>query len=176
MSHLENILGAFALTISDRLNKRVLGTSHCSEGGVIALNQIGTRERPTIEDLRASLDVDTHSAATRVIARLEADQLVTKTKSGEDSRFIQLTLTNKGVAVRNSILTERQNLLQEAISILTQDERQILEGLIKKILGGLPFDRGACDRTCRLCDTSVCPDPDCPVQVQQLQESLSSSR
>lgn len=169
MPHLENILGAFALTIADRVTKRALETSHCSEGGIIALNQIGTRERPTIEDLRASLDVDTHSAATRVVARLEADQLVTKTKSDEDSRFIHLALTEKGAAVRESILAERQNILEEAISTLNEDERQTLETLLKKILGGLPFDHRACDRTCRLCDTGACSDPDCPVQIQHHQ-------
>lgn len=167
MSNLENILGALALTIADRLTKRVLETSHCSEGGVIALNQIGTRERPTIEDLRASLDVDTHSAATRVVARLEADQLVTKTKSDEDSRFIHLALTEKGATVRDTILSERQRFLEGALSALNEGERHVLEELIKKVLGNLPFDRRTCDRTCRLCDTGACPDPDCPVQVRQ---------
>lgn len=167
MPHLENILGAFALTIADRLTKRVLDSSHCSEGGAIALNQIGSRERPTIEDLRASLDVDTHSAATRVVARLEADDLVTKTKSSQDSRFIHLALTDKGKELRSTVLTQRQHFLESALGSLDQSERETLEKLIKKILAQMPFDRRACDRSCRLCDTDACANPDCPVQIQQ---------
>lgn len=167
MSHLENILGAFALAISDRLTKRVLKRSHCSEGGVIALNQIAIREHPTIEDLRASLDVDTHSAATRVVARLEADELVTKRKSDEDNRFVHLSLTDKGKAVRNEVITERDDFLKSALAVLDGQERKTLERLIKKVLCNLPFDRQACDRTCRLCDTGVCLDSECPIQIRE---------
>ncbi|MES4992488.1 MarR family winged helix-turn-helix transcriptional regulator [Phyllobacterium sp. 22229] len=165
MSYLANIVGAFALVIADELKKRAIEKSHCSEGGAVALNQIGAREHPTIEDLRASLDVETHSAATRVVARLEADQLVTKTKAIDDSRFIHLALTERGEAIRNSILTDRRHFLENALSVLDNKEREILEGLVKKILSKLPFDNRTCDRSCRLCDTGVCKDPHCPIQV-----------
>lgn len=165
MPQLENILGAFTLMIADRLKERAVKSSHCSEGGVIALNQIGSRERPTIEDLRASLHVDTHSAATRVVARLEADELVTKTKSDEDSRFVQLALTNKGEAVRNAVLRERELLLEETLAPLDREERQVFEELLKKIIGNLVFDRQDCERTCRLCDESLCVHAACPIQM-----------
>lgn len=165
MPYLENILGSFALTLADNLKESASESSGCSEGGAIALNQIGSEQHITIEDLRASLGVSTHSAATRVVARLEADHLVTKFKSGEDSRFTQLALTNKGKALRKTILSERQKLLENALSALDEDEKQALEGLIKKMLTQMPFDDRACNRSCRFCDTRVCPDPDCPIQV-----------
>lgn len=167
MAYLENILGAFALTLSDRLNDRLQSVSGRSEGGMVALNQIASRHNPTIEDLRSSLAVETHSAATRVVARLEADQLITKNKNGQDSRFTHLSLTRKGKAVRQSILLEKQTVLSDCLATLNKTERKTLEQLIQKMLGHLDFDEAGCDRTCRLCDTEVCDNPRCPVQVGQ---------
>ncbi|WP_108126247.1 MarR family winged helix-turn-helix transcriptional regulator [Saccharospirillum mangrovi] len=165
MAYLENILGAFALTLADRLNSRLQSKSGRSEGGTIALNQIASRHNPTIDDLRSSLAVETHSAATRVVARLEADDLITKTKSGTDSRFTHLALTPKGKAVRKSILREKQSFLSDCLSVLNAEERLALEQLMQKMLASMEFDEAGCDRTCRLCDTRTCQHPQCPVQI-----------
>lgn len=165
MAFLENILGAFALAMADRLNDRLQSTSGRSEGGLIALNQIASRSNPSIDELRPSLAVATHSAATRVVARLEADQLITKNKTGKDSRFTHLALTPKGKAVRKSLLQQRHLFLSECTAALTQDERQTLEQLVQKMLAAMDFDASSCDRTCRLCDTRRCDEAQCPVQI-----------
>ncbi|MBA5776397.1 winged helix-turn-helix transcriptional regulator [Stappia sp. F7233] len=166
MSHAENILGALALAVADRLNRLAEEGSGCSQGGAIALTQIGQRDRPAIEDLRACLDVDTHSAATRVVARLEADDLVAKTKDPKDGRYAHLMLTEKGKRLQETVLAEREHFLRGVLDILSEEERQTFEALVFKLLSGLPFDVRACDRTCRLCDTRVCSGDDCPVQVR----------
>lgn len=162
--HLENVLGAFVFAVSDRIKKTLTETSGCSEGGSIALTVIGSREETTIDDLRYSLDVDTHSAATRVVARLEERRLVTKSKDEKDGRYIQLQLTPEGETVRNMMLEERARILGRLVDRLDSTEREVIQSALLKILGAMKFDLKGCDRTCRFCDVELCHQGECPVQ------------
>lgn len=164
MQHLENILGAFVVAVSDRIKKTLTETSGCSEGASIALAVIGSREETTIDDLRYSLDVDTHSAATRVVARLEEQQLITKTKDTSDGRYIQLQLTRQGERVRDQMLAERARILGRLLDRLDNTEREVIQSALLKILTTMRFDLKGCDRTCRFCDVELCHRGECPVQ------------
>lgn len=164
MQHLENILGAFVMAVSDRIKKTLTETSGCSEGASIALAVIGSRDETTIDDLRYSLDVDTHSAATRVVARLEEQQLITKTKDTADGRYVQLQLTPQGEEVREQMLAERARILGRLLDRLDNTEREVIQSALLKILTTMRFDLKGCDRTCRFCDVELCHRGECPVQ------------
>jgi Transcriptional regulators len=162
--HLENVLGAFVFAVSDRIKKALTETTGCSEGASIALAFIGSRTETTIDDLRYSLDVDTHSAATRVVARLEEQNLITKTKDAKDGRCIQLHLTPDGERLRNKMLAERAKILGKLLDRLDATEREVIQSALKKLLAAMSFDLKGCDRTCRFCDVELCHRGECPVQ------------
>ena len=61
--------------------------------------ELGQRERCDVADLRRSLDIDA-GYLSRILARFEADQLITRERSGTDARRQVITLTGAGRAAQ----------------------------------------------------------------------------
>jgi hypothetical protein len=78
--------------------------------------------------------------------------------TGRDARSRQLRLTSAGTDRVTSILAARQATLARAVAALTPTERDTLESLLDKIVGGVTDDRFAALRVCRLCDRGACRD------------------
>jgi DNA-binding MarR family transcriptional regulator len=157
MSRLENLLGACSLALGDRLLSDVgpAGAKVSSSESAALVTMLAHPGR-TVGWLGEVLGLTT-SGVTRLVERMVGAGLVERT-TGQDARRRQLRLTSAGAGRVDSILTARQAALTRAVAALTATERDTLESLLDKIVGGVAGDRLTALRVCRLCDRGACGD------------------
>lgn len=63
---------------------------------------------------------------SRIVAKLEASGLVTRTPDKEDARIMHVTVTPTGETLRDTIRSERTDALHFALRHLTKEERHAL--------------------------------------------------
>ena len=160
-----NLVGAFALTLVDRLYEaaeQVVGGSTASAALTTLLTYRGIFAVTSIERLRRILGLS-HSATVRLVDRL-AEVGYLERRSSPDGREASLTLTPIGERTARRILRERQRLLDEVLSVLDASERQTLARAIEKLLAATTGGRWEARNICRLCDHELCHrNPSCPV-------------
>jgi MarR family transcriptional regulator, negative regulator of the multidrug operon emrRAB len=168
MSHADdraaNLLGSLSLALSDRVRtetERAAGHTGAGPAGLAALSTY-LAGRP-IDQLGRSVGL-THSAAVRLVDRLEESGLVER-RRGVDGRSVSVVMTAAGRRVGREILDARHRALVEVLEVLSPSERRALARVCEKLLGGLTASRDDARRICRLCDPDVCGhyDDRCPV-------------
>lgn len=162
-----NLLGALALTIADDLNDAVKANAGYGGEAPAALVTLGAEPGISINLLRQILNLS-HPGTVRLIDRLEAEGLVER-RAGADGRTLALFLTDAGYERRQTILTERRQQLQGAISSLTPEDRNQLTKLLEKMLAAMTTTELRASIICRLCEEEVCPGDDCPVEQKYCQ-------
>ncbi|WP_173123766.1 MarR family winged helix-turn-helix transcriptional regulator [Kibdelosporangium persicum] len=162
MSRLENLLGAQSLALADRLLAADVGPAGTGLPGSdrAALVTLLAHPGQTVRWLGDVLGL-TSSGGTRLVDRLVAAGLVTRTAGG-DARQRQLRLTRSGTVRARAVLRARQAVLSEVLATLTEEERHHLEELLAKIVHGLAATRMPALRVCRMCDREACDQ--CPLQ------------
>ncbi|HEY5437381.1 MAG TPA: MarR family winged helix-turn-helix transcriptional regulator, partial [Acidimicrobiales bacterium] len=77
---------------------------------------------------------------SRIVAKLEAAELISRSTDAADARVIHVTATAKGLALRDTIRTERTDALLFALGRLTDEEQRtllvatpVLETLVAKL-------------------------------------------
>jgi DNA-binding MarR family transcriptional regulator len=163
MARLENLLGAQALALADRLVSGAAGPSMASSECAAMVTLLAHPGR-TVGWLGDVLGL-TSSGVTRLVERLVTAGWVVRS-AGVDGRRRQLDLTPAGADVAKVVLANRQAALGRAVGVLSAPERDQLEALLEKMVAGLADDRTAAFRLCRLCDRAACYDVDreCPLQ------------
>lgn len=162
-----NLLGALALAISDRMSDAVAGAAGHSLTAATALSALHHfLDAPSIDRLRQVLGL-TSSGTVRLVDRLEVAGYVTR-GAGSDGRSTAITLTSQGRAVADQVSAARTRVLDDALSRLSDDERETFEAVTAKVLAGLMREPGAVRWTCRLCDTGACrSEPgECPIAAE----------
>ncbi len=159
-----NLLGALSLAVSDRTSTAIgesLGQSESAAAALSALHHF-LRE-PSIDLLRQVLGL-TPSGTVRLVDRLAEAGYVTR-RPGIDGRSVSLRLTASGRRAAQRVAAARADVLQDALSELAPEERQLFDQLISRVLEGMIRQPGAVRWTCRLCDTTACgrETGDCPV-------------
>lgn len=164
IARIENFVGALAIAVGDRIES--VGRSHAGFGGEApaAIVQIGTTPGLTIQALSSMLSL-THSATTRLIAKLAAEGIVIKS-AGHDAREIRLGLTCKGEAIKTGILKARQGEISTLVRVLPEEAQQALGHLLERMLAAAPSDEAEAMRICRLCDEQACPQDHCPITTE----------
>ena len=162
-----NLLGALALTIADDLNAVVKANAGYGGEAPAALVTLGAEPGISINLLRQILNLS-HPGTVRLIDRLEAEGLVER-RAGADGRTLALFLTDAGYKRRQTILAERRQQLQVAISSLTPEDRNQLTKLLEKMLTAMTTSELRASVICRLCEEEVCPGDDCPVEQKYCQ-------
>lgn len=162
MSRLENLLGAQSLALADRLLDADIGPAggDMPSSDRAALVTLLAHPGQTVRWLGDVLGL-TSSGGTRLVDRLVAGGLVTRTAGG-DARQRQLRLTRSGIARARAVLRARQAVISEALSSLSDEERGQLEKLLEKVVNGLAVTRLPALRVCRMCDREACDL--CPLQ------------
>lgn len=154
-----NLLGAAGLAVADRIDATARTVLNHSGETPAALIVIGYGLGPSNDELRRILRLS-HPGAVRLVDRLVADGSVER-RQGRDKRSIALYLTERGMALRDELLSKRLEALRLFLQPLSKTEQATLRGLLEKILPALAeTDIDRCT-TCRLCDDSVCVD--CPI-------------
>jgi DNA-binding MarR family transcriptional regulator len=168
LGRLTNLLGAWALAVSDRVTAAAAaaaGRGGQAPAALVALHQFAGGG--TIEDLRQVLGL-THSAAVRLIDGLVADGYVARRQSRGDRRSVALALTPSGRAAARRILRARAQAVEGTLDGLTEAQRRSLttlaERLTSDIVGLRLTERAdgsppAGGWLCRLCDFETCGRP-----------------
>jgi DNA-binding MarR family transcriptional regulator len=150
-----NLLGSLSLAVTDRLREATEAAAGHAGSGPAALAALSTYlEGEPIDALGRSLGL-THSAAVRLVDRLEDSELVER-RRGEDGRSVSVVMTAAGRRAGREILDARHRALGEVLDSLSPSERRALAGVCEKLLGGLTGSRADARRICRLCDPDAC--------------------
>ena len=105
--------------------------------------ELGQRERCEVADLRRSLDIDA-GYLSRILARFEADQLITRERSGTDARRQVITLTGTGRAAQAGLDAQAAEQIGALLASLTEPaRRRLVRGVqeITSVLGDAPRPR-----------------------------------
>ena len=156
-----NVIGAFALALADDFKGAMQDLADGNESTCSALIVIGQESGLSVDRLSRILGLS-QPGTVRLIDRLSAAKLVER-KTGSDRRSVALRLTETGKRQVKSLLVGRQHALVQALRELDPGERQALAAIADKVLRGVNHSAVECDRRCRLCDDSTCPDESCPM-------------
>ena len=115
----------------------------------------------TIETLAGGLRLS-HSRTVRVVDRLAADGLATRSRDPADGRGVLVHLTPAGHRVGRRVLEARAAALEEAVR---EADRAELAAIAERLLARATTGRRAARAICRLCDSDACGHHDgrCPV-------------
>lgn len=158
-----NVIGAFALALSDDFRGAMQELAEGNESACAALIVVGQESGLSVDRLSKILGLS-QPGTVRLVDRLAADHLVER-KAGADRRAVALRLTEAGKRQVKSLLIGRRYALAEALRQLDPGERHVLAAIAEKVLRGLGHSEVECDRRCRLCDGDTCPDESCPMAV-----------
>lgn len=157
-----NMLGALALTVTDRIRAEVNVSLDAGGETAAALVLLGANPALTVAEIAEALGL-THSGAVRLVDRLCVSGLAER-QSGPDARAVHVRLTSAGARQRRRALLRRQAVLDHALQALSPSEEaafaQMLDKLLRRMLE-FP-DQG--HRFCRLCDEDLCVPHGCPVE------------
>lgn len=107
------------------------------------LFELGQRDRTEVSALRRGLDIDA-GYLSRILSRFEADQLITREKSGADARRQVITLSPAGRELKRSLDTRAIEQIGALLATLGGDEQQRLVASVQeitRILGDAPAPR-----------------------------------
>jgi DNA-binding MarR family transcriptional regulator len=183
-ARLSNLLGAWALAISDRIGAaaaEAAGRGGQAPAALVALHQFAGGG--TIENLRGVLGL-THSAAVRLIDGLVADGHVVRRTGKDDARSVALALTPSGRAAARRVIRARGDAVASTLEGLSVPDRRTLTVLAEQLTSDLTAARleerrhgtaPAGGWLCRLCDFQACGRPEgrCPAALRA--RSLTST-
>jgi DNA-binding MarR family transcriptional regulator len=150
-----NLLGALALSISDRTSTAIAAAAGQSESAAAALSALHHfLDRPTLDQLRQVLGL-THSGAVRLIDRLSAAGLVTRGPGG-DGRSRSVVLTEEGRRAAGRVSAARAAALTDLLRTLSPAERKTLHALMGRVMAAVVHDKDGGAWICRLCDLDAC--------------------
>jgi DNA-binding MarR family transcriptional regulator len=112
--------------------QRVIAELNLSPPQAYALRQLAPERPLPMGDLADSLACDA-SNVTGIVDRLERRGLVARQVSPVDRRVKTLVVTAEGVAVREQLITQLHQV-PAAITELSTDERDLLRGVLRRIL------------------------------------------
>jgi DNA-binding MarR family transcriptional regulator/GNAT superfamily N-acetyltransferase len=96
------------------------------------LFELGQRDRTEVTTLRRGLDIDA-GYLSRILSRFEADQLITREKSGADARRQVITLTGAGRALQQSLDARAAEEIGALLARLGEDAQQRLVTSMREI-------------------------------------------
>lgn len=97
----------------------------------------------------------THSAAVRLVDRLEADALVERLPK-DQKKQVGLRITAKGRDMAASILQVRQDTAGSFLAVLSPDQLSTLADLSREVITGNVKNELDSYQVCALCDESSC--------------------
>ncbi|WP_119272798.1 MarR family winged helix-turn-helix transcriptional regulator [Taklimakanibacter deserti] len=162
-----NLVGALVIALGDALRVDLETASGRGISACAALATALAYPGESVDALRRTLGLSA-AGATRLVDGLQADKLVERRAELEDGRSRAVVLTDAGRKQAKAVLAARRAVLARALAPLSKRERGELARMLNVMLAALTPDRQTCDRICRLCDVSRCPQDNCPVELAAL--------
>lgn len=153
MPRLENLLGAWSLTVTDRMTAvgTAAGLSGTDQAALVTLLAYPDRPVSWLGDVLGL----TSSGATRLVDRLVSSGRVGRTP-GDDTRQRRLRLTRSGSALAKKLVDARGAVLAESLAGLDTTDRDRLEEILERLVGASTPDLLPAMHSCRLCDRTAC--------------------
>lgn len=162
---IENILGAFSRSVTDRMEEAVVDAAGLSSSACYAIVTIGSEPGSSIETLRHFLDLE-HSSLVRLLNGLEKKGLIVRRKGdGGDKRTVLIDLSEAGEICFTRILDARHGVLNKAVERLNEHNKEMLFSLISQMMPAVVKPGDDQHYVCRLCDLELCPQEICPVNL-----------
>ncbi len=160
--HLENVLGAVALSVTDLALGGVTAAAGTSPRGAAALVVLSAAPGLSVTELGRRVGLS-QPAAARMVDGLQQAGLLERRPTL--IRSVAVHLTADGVTAAETILGARGGPLSALTRTLRPDERETLAGLLGKLLAGVYDQIHDAERVCRLCDRAACVAHEhaCPV-------------
>ena len=161
--YISNLLGAFATTLSNSIEREVSILDGNSLNHESALVAIYNHPNTTINTLSKILEL-THSGAVRLINTLEEKKLVKRHKSLSDARSIVLHITEAGSKRVQLILNCREKATLKTIAVLSETQKENLLNILEASMSNVTNEKLEARRICKLCNEGVCRKLICPVE------------
>ncbi len=162
MARLENLLGAWSLTVVDRMAAagRETGLSASDQAAMVTLLAHPDRSVSWLGEVLAL----TSSGVTRLVDRLVGAGWVVRSP-GDDARQRRLRLSGTGESLAQRMVDARNEALAGCVAPLDARTRDQLERALTRLLGSSTDALPVAMRTCRLCDRTACraDGQDCPL-------------
>jgi DNA-binding MarR family transcriptional regulator len=157
---LNNLLGALALGLNDRVEDAIARDTGLHGSSVDALVLLSQSQALTIDALARQLML-VHSSAVRLAERMAQEGLVAR-EPGDDKRTVVLTLTEAGHDAVQQVLAARGAAIADLTRTLTPEQCSQLMPICEQLVGVLADDMHNAIRICRLCDEDACDLRRCP--------------
>lgn len=170
MTRLENLLGAWSLTMTDRITAvgKESGVSATDQAALVTLLAHPDRPVAWLGDILGL----TSSGATRLVDRLVSSGWVARS-AGDDTRQRRLRLTGAGATLARRLVRGREAVLVDSLAGLDAEDRARLERILEQLLGTSTEAFLPMMRTCRLCDRTACRADEQPCPLDHLAAELS---
>ncbi len=170
-ARLANLLGAVATGLTDRVADTVDTTVLDSRAQLALVALLDFSPKGSVHTLSQVVGL-THSGTVRLVDRLVATGYVHR-GPGADDRSVTIGLTRAGRTVANRVRDRRQDAITDAMTGLSDRQRDDLARACEIIIANLTRERldrrTAGERPsggalCRMCDFAACGRPDgrCP--------------
>ena len=156
----ENVIGAFALGLADRLLAAARDQAPDAGPMAAALALIDHAPGVSIAIVAQAVGLS-HAGTVRLVDRLVAEGLVERRRGLGDRREVALHATAAGTVRAAAVVTARNRVVAAALAGLTPAEVQALAALAGRALTAMADGPAEAARICRLCDGPRCGD--CPV-------------
>ncbi len=147
---LANKLAAISLAVTDAMLAR---TEDLAPTAVAALITIRDREPLSIGEIATVVGL-THSAAVRLVDRLEKDWLVRRQR--RVGREVMVEITSRGKRRAQQLQDTRMEAVAAFLTGLAPDERAVLDGLVNRMIAKLASGELVVDQFCRMCRRGSC--------------------
>lgn len=160
---LENLLGALAVAVADRVKVAVEDQLGTGGSAAAVLMMIGVEPHISAEAIARRLNV-AQPTVVQALGALQQRGLVKKA-SGVDRRIRELTLTKPGAQMVASMLERRAAILAPLLRGLGDRERTALTQVIETMLIATVVRPDEKFLICRFCNEHECGPKECPVEV-----------
>lgn len=76
-----------------------------------------------------------NSTISGILERMEKKELIKRSISKEDRRFIQVVLTEKGASLKEDVLATVEQVNTEVLSVFSDEERESLKSYLRTLAG-----------------------------------------
>jgi DNA-binding MarR family transcriptional regulator len=102
----------------------------------VVLMYVRDRLAVTIADICRDLHHDS-GAMTRLVDQLEARKLIERQRSADDRRVVELSLTDAGAEVLETLVPTACDALNTALDGFTREEVKMLQSMLRRLIGRL---------------------------------------
>jgi DNA-binding MarR family transcriptional regulator len=164
-----NLVGAFALALSDRIRGEVEAASGLNFEAAAALATVAQQPGGTVESLRQAIG-RSHSATVRIVERLVEADLVER-RAATRGPALALTVTAAGRTRAREMLAARALAIDTVLAGLDPASAAAVDAIDALVQDGLTrlADLPEGVTVCRLCDKGICRARDGCAVVRRLE-------